>query len=689
MYCPQLFIINAPISIDRYPALVKEQDIKPNEISIASLGLLAAAAAENKDYLDYITPFILQLARAELRNSLNPHILQDALKSKYGLTFPTATLNLCLKRLRHSGVLYIRRPYRTYHLSDNHNPTQPDLAESQKTHLRRLRAILDRLIAFAKEQFGTNVSLNQAVAMMTSYLLHFSIDFLRAYTNKSALPVVAADRTDIFVVNALVREAQEHDPALLESIDVFVKGYMLSNALLCPDLNPSAQHYSGLTIYLDTPLFFDLLGLHGSEQREAALEAVALCKELGATVAIFSHTDREAFSTIKFCAKAVEDIRVQKGKIIKEARARGISGLQLELLAHNLEREYAKLGIVLHKTPKHLVEFQIDEKILDVALDEDIAYHYERARHNDIDSIRAIYTLREGSAPKSLDKCRAIMVTNNAALAKVAYEFGRQFESSTEVSTVITEFSLANMAWLKRPLVSSSLPKFEMIALAYTALNPSEAFWKRTLAEIERAVREKNITPRDHAIARISPRMQREMMNLTLGREENITQTTVVEAIERIRNELVAEERARANAAEALAAESRANAERLRQEIEIGLEKEAAILRKLSLLSERAGRIVKVTIFVTLACAYAAALVLPPLFVWESVGPYIRGGIVAIGIIITIVLAAFGGSLLEWARRVGNRSGLKLKRMLMDYFVPESVDLREMGKLIEGGTPAR
>ena len=122
-----------------------------------------------------------------------------------------------------------------------------------------------------------------------------------------------------------------------------------------------------------------------------------------------------------------------------------------------------------------------------------------------------------------------MLVTNNSGFARAAFEYGREQEASREVSSVITDFSLANMAWLKAPLGAPSIPVTELLAFAYAALEPSTVLMDKYLKEVEKLEAQGEISARDHQVLRSSQLAHAELMNLTLGEEGALTEQTVSE----------------------------------------------------------------------------------------------------------------------------------------------------------------
>src|SRR5207249_4866764 len=106
-------------------------------------------------------------------------------------------------------------------------------------------------------------------------------------------------------------------------------------------------------------------------------------------------------------------------------------------------------------------------------------------RH-DLDSLTAIYRLRQGEFPYRLELSRAIFVTTNSSLAKASSRFFREEygDAASRVPHCTLDHVLAMIVWLKTPLKAPNLPRVRIIADSYAALNPPVALWKEYLDEI-------------------------------------------------------------------------------------------------------------------------------------------------------------------------------------------------------------
>ena len=174
-------------------------------------------------------------------------------------------------------------------------------------------------------------------------------------------------------------------------------------------------------------------------------------------------------------------------------------------------------------------------------LNDEVSYNNPRARDHDINSVRSIYAIRKNRFAPSIERAEAVFVTSNSSFAKVAWDFGQQHESSSDVSSVVTAFSLANMAWLKAPLGAPTIPRTQVLASAYAALQPSPQLLNKYMSEIDRLETQGKISERDHQLLRSSLKAHDELMHLTLGEDAALTEETIIQTLERLSSEIVKE----------------------------------------------------------------------------------------------------------------------------------------------------
>jgi hypothetical protein len=510
--------------------------------SVATLTSLAMLKVrrdhEGTDYLDYLLPFVASTIAESNAATVTASDVQRQLKSRFGLTIPLRPVELVLTRLAKQGCL--AREFRTFKVLGALPTDGFDMRRAEGA--RRLRIVVNHLLAFAETQ-GAAWNDEQAIDAFIRYLGRYSIECLKAYAAGSALPDVAkGGAVATYIVNAFIRNAHDHSTELFEDIMVFVESQMLSNALICNDLQANASRFGDVTFFLDTPLLIGLLGLDGPEPEALHVELMQLIKNLKGRVAVFGHTLEELDQVLTGCIQRFSS-PAARSRIILYYRRAGRTATDLEMVRATIDDRLRDLRITVVPTPKHVVQFQIDESALDDAIGDEIEYFTVRALHYDVESIRSIFTLRQGHHHASLERSKAVLVTSNAALARVAYRFGHEHESTREVSTVITEMSLATIAWLKAPMGAPNLPRLEVLSACYAAMKPSRALFEKFIGEVGRLRQAGKINISQHELLRCSVNAHDELMRLTMGDDSRFSGHTVAEVIESVEREIAGKER--------------------------------------------------------------------------------------------------------------------------------------------------
>lgn len=506
--------------------------------TITSLAMLKVNVDQGRDYLDYLRPFILQVLADHKPNLVTDTAIHDHILNDFGLEIPERAIQIVLKRLSRQNLLTLEHGvYRiTGDLPDTGITAEKVVAD------RQIRAVVTGLKEFSKGTTRQIASDDEAVQAICSFLAEFSIPCLRAYLRGTAIPTVEKhDNALIVLISRYVLSLQENDPERFDSFLVVVKGHMLANALLCPDLLHAPKTYKGVTFYFDTPLLVRRLDLEGRAKQAAVENLIVLLLNLGATVATFSHSRDELERVIRGASDYINSPD-GRGAIVMEARMAATTKSDLLVVAGQIDERLADAGIKVVQTPRYLKEYQIDEDDFEGVLKDEVSYHNPRAKEDDINSVRSIYVLRSGNSPRNVEHAKAVLVTSNSGFAQAAFEYGKDYKESREVSSVITDFSLANMAWLKAPLGAPTIPVTEVIAFSYAALQPSKGLLDKYLGEIDKLEKQGTITERDHQLLRSSELAQRELMNLTLGEEDALTDHTVTETLSRVTNEIKREE---------------------------------------------------------------------------------------------------------------------------------------------------
>ena len=506
--------------------------------TLSSLAILKVNIdEENKDYVDNLANFVLHVLNKHRPDPVTEEETSRLLSDDFGLNVPRKGAQMVLRRLTKRGVL--KKQHGVFFLTDQ--LPSIDLSEKCRQVQSQIETVCESLSRYALSKHNQDWDEVTAIDAILAFFEHFGVDYLKAYVFRTALPSIPkTDKTEHFITASFIRHHHDERSDLFENIILLLKGHMLANALVCPDLESIQKNFRRVKFYFDTPLILSLLGLQGKEEKEAVGELISLLHNLKGTLAIFEHTLDEVIGVIEAAEKNLDDPKAD-GVVIREIRKTGRKKTDLIILRENIESHLNAKAIALKKMPMYEFKYQIEELALEKSLEKKIKYRNPKARDHDVNCIRSIYVLRGGETPRRLEDCIAVFVTSNSALSRAAYEIGKNHNSTKEVSSAITDYSLANVAWLKAPLGAPELPKKELLARCYAAMEPENDLWSKYIAEVVKLKSEGEISSDDHALLRISPLATQELMNLTLGNDAGMTSITIKDVLSRVKTELTKE----------------------------------------------------------------------------------------------------------------------------------------------------
>lgn len=489
--------------------------------TLTSLAMLKVNIDQDQDYFDYLRPFVIQVLLDEQLEAIQEGVINKHIRAKFGLQIPTKTVQLVLKRLTDDG--FLKKRHGKYQIKRD----LPDTNLTDRKHEveAHINAVISGLMQFADTLGHPFSEEDAATTAICAFLSEFNIQCLRAYQGNTIIPSLSEKHeADIVLVSKYIIHIQAVSIDQFNSFIRMVEGHMCANALLCPDLKNAPQTYEDVTFYFDTPLLIPLTGMNGTASETAVRELLALLHKLGGKTAMFSHSKQEVENVLHGTAN---NLYYGYGKMIAEVKRRKMSRSDLLDIAARIDEIFNRAKIELVDTPSYDErKFQINELRLSQFLDREVLYHKRRTQEYDINSVRSIYVLRRGSCPTTIEDAKAVLVTSNQAFARGAWQYGQKHERRNEMATVVTDFSLANIAWLKAPMNAPELPQAEILALCHAAVHPREDFIDEFLEEVDKLAQQKDITEqRLQALRSIS--IYDSLMALTLGSRNALTKDNI------------------------------------------------------------------------------------------------------------------------------------------------------------------
>lgn len=501
--------------------------------ALTSLAMLKVDRERGHDYLDYVIPFVVNALERHRSEPVHISDTQSALDAEFGLQLPRHIVERLLRRLAKSGIL--RREDGLYWIGDI---PRNGFAARRSNIREQYQYLIKDLREWVHREYSRELDDNQATDALVAYLSQFSVECLRAYETGCALPAVPPNAPELqFLISSYVEALAKHDNVKFEAFMDLVRGHMLANALICSDLERSKQKFRRVRFYLDTPFLIRMLGLEGTRHEEAAQELLHLVRRLEGKFYVFEHTIEELGSVLRWQISNFGNHR-QTSEILQHFRFTNRSRSDLELTLLKLPLLLEELEI-----ERHGRGIYVDESLTGT-IDSAILSHINYKSHNtlaaDTKSVLSILAIRDQDVPRSLEEAMAVLVTSNEKFARAIDEYNRHKFGEMTISPVITDFSLANVAWLKAPMQAPNLPTLEVLAACYAAIHPSPELWSAYLREVDHLVETGKVSVEDHALLRMSSTSSDDLMNLTLGSEDVFTAETVREMLERAKSRIQA-----------------------------------------------------------------------------------------------------------------------------------------------------
>jgi hypothetical protein len=544
--------------------------------AISALAVVKVNWDENKDYIANFIPVVAHCIGRGEHDEVSRPDTQAIVDAEFGLRIPHGAMQTILNRMAREGLLTRRHGIfvrKADALADF------DLGSEREDVLRQHRNLVGRLVEFAAE-LGREWNEEQAERALLGYVEILAEPILAAVVDGE--PIVELPKIDgegSVLTNRFVLDLCRSDPQAFEYLVTIVKGTMLANVLFLPETFAGGrERLIDVEILLDTPVVLRGLGYAEEQYREPIQELLSLLVDEGAKLRIFEHTLHEVEGVLDAAAATYRTGAKRDhfpGDVVDYFASESLSRSDVEMQVGELRDRLDARGIEIRGTPEHTEELNLAEAELEKTLKEAVHYGRREAMVRDLDSLTAIYRIRGGEGRRRIESSGAILVTTNSALAHASQLFFYEVFGRRTVPICMADHSLAALVWLMNPSQAPDLPRRQIIAISFAALNPPDEVWRRYLAEIRRLQERGELTEEQVGLLLFSPDARLELMNATQGDADALASGTIAQVLERaeaaarqeVEVELVRERGRRADAErEAVSERGRAAAEARRAE---------------------------------------------------------------------------------------------------------------------------
>ena len=384
---------------------------------LVSIAILKVNFDQGRDYIDNFIPFVAECIRLSPSPVVSLEHVQECIEKNFGFSIPQFALKTILKRAKKCG--FIKKRNKVYYCVDSAFSGW-DFPKKRQELLREYEMLVEKLVWFTKSRYNKDLPSDRAAEILNRYIRRHSLEIL----SRTTTLLDREDSKENFILGEFILYIQREKPEHFRFLENMVKGRMLADTLFIGDFSTIEQRLNSVEIYLDTTFLLRACGYSFEYYAKPCIELLHLLRDLGARLTCFEHTYHEMERILKGDAERLRNyLQPTYGETYQYFCEAGKTPSDVELFAARLPRTLEKLHIKIKKKPPHEMSLGVNEEKLYRLLQEKVGYRNRRALLRDIDSLTAIYRLRRGRTTLPLERCGAIFVTTNTALARASLEF--------------------------------------------------------------------------------------------------------------------------------------------------------------------------------------------------------------------------------------------------------------------------
>lgn len=286
-----------------------------------------------------------------------------------------------------------------------------------------------------------------------------------------------------FLVSQYLLDLRDRNPAAFEQVSNVAFANMAAEAIACFRDPPSVgTPLENLTVYLDTPLLLDMLGVN-SEYADYGQELLEAIRTSGAKAAVFEHCVAEAEAAVHaqltYLRSGVNQFSVGWGTT-------ATPDLLAALIGNLGERTQDRLGIEVHRDPDANLLRRSQTTVGDVESEMQRrmqAWRNDDAKAYDRQSIWSMLSIRETSAlvTKVCD-CGALLLTRNTPLVGIANDAWRTWLNGTTkhsklnierwAPVAMSDKQFAGYLWARTGGADGAISQARLLAHCSSAVRP-------------------------------------------------------------------------------------------------------------------------------------------------------------------------------------------------------------------------
>lgn len=526
------------------------------QVSLSTVALLSLLwDKENLDYLDVIAQFVLRSLPTKENERIDADAITNNLRKEYGFEdIPRQVVEKILTRLCKKPVQKVRYVHRYNHEFFTSAVFNHDAFDHNWTETRdQISSVLQDLALYLENNYlRKKIDENTAAEYLFRFFEAYGLTIM--HDSSKLKSITASSGMHNFYVARFILNSIEKRADIEKRLVQITKGFLIYKAVYfySSELKTSVESKLQEAIfYLDCSIVIDALGYDSSSDEKAFDEMNQLIRSNGGHVCVFEHTIEEASNLLEAYTNNPQNRNsfsfpeLQKKNYPSDAL---FALAQPRAIADALKKKQISVCKLPSYAPKSTkrgrklyIGFQ-DERAIENQLKKYQESSRKKPKGNrsqrhsssrlgyDVKSLSAIGRLRGGRQPSNIEKCQAMIITQDWTLCDCMHDlYPNQFPP--EISFAIKDIDIVSLLWLSQYNKKSQLPKNILIANAVAACEVSQDIMEQAIELATQMEKDGIIQPEAALIIRSTHAIRSIVFEKTHNNPNRLTEDTIQDII--------------------------------------------------------------------------------------------------------------------------------------------------------------
>lgn len=499
--------------------------------------------------VDSFLPFLIHLVRSKKLYVVQIEKLADEFEAYYGFNLTYFVIRNILNYLSRRDICeYKNNQYyfviRKLKALDTINEKDFDQYNDD------VDSLISDFLTYCNDD---SLSRNNAEEVIVSFIKEYDSDLL--FTNKGLINDDDNPALKMFWIEYL-KEKMRLNNGEYKTVLKMCEGNIIRSLLF--DEVDSKQIYSGVKVFIDTPLIFRILGYYGDFLKKEYEFLFNAWRKQGGSFYIYEHNLDECLNVLRIAEEWVEAKEIDPGKtsdVCIYFREKGYAKEDVALEIETFEKKLKEIGI-----QKQVMDFNTDSGYMEDSkqIREMILRQYNKRVtfdsveqsttmiETDVKSILYSFFLRENNSIHTMREAKLIYLTSNSALHIVSNNYQKS-KYGQSISPVQLDAFIGMVICLNDIDNIPTVVENRVISHCYSAYKPTRALKEAYGEKLVNMLTQKKVSNDDYYLLKHHSIITDELVKGTCGIADNLNDETIYDFLDKVKIRLVQEEKEAAN----------------------------------------------------------------------------------------------------------------------------------------------